>query len=734
MGGILAMLVLATVGSGADPVRYALSDVRVMYLYDQPDDIDWGSIYYLNDQHGCRVDLVTLRSGAATAEGITRIESVKLAVHRCVVSDTTPAGYDSLMALIYGDRPPDIVIFGDVGGQDLYRGLRVSLLARTLDSSALFNIRKLYQLATAPRDSGDDRSSVQLNPHEKYEQYRQRIKDEVPRLLPNAGIEWYTPPSLIRYALVNRHRSLTGADADFISGLQTWQFPGILEACLAEGAVKEAYLRRTKTIVSYLASARNGTEQIRAEALVEAYEEMLALAHQVKANRALIERPGIVSYIDELASEVTSALMQELGIRWNGKIIVRDSPDGPRVKFVASLSAEGAASVHLAQVRFLPYWDSTAVMLDSTVHTVSAHQTFVQEYLVEVDRTHLEAEKPESLLFVADVTTGDLTFPFSTALPIWETPDLSVTFQPGYYFIPPVAQLNIDKVVASMHWQAVIAKPTYYRGTVTVNLETPKGMFAGAYQARMPLERGRARQSFSIPFSVSNLFELGIQHAAISVSLGGRVVAADTGRIRVAACQIADTIKIGFLPDSTGALEDILRMTGAGFQPLTDRALTTADLDAYNVIVIGSGAFRDFPSLRASRGRFEDYVRGGGSLVILGQPPDWPQGILPVELSPALEALTAGDVRENQSGATLLTAPYRISQQGLLEGLVKSRPMAAAVITPGERLFMSQSGAALLAISPLGSGQIMYCGFPLTEMIAELNIDAIHLFANLLNY
>jgi hypothetical protein len=37
-------------------------------------------------------------------------------------------------------------------------------------------------------------------------------------------------------------------------------------------------------------------------------------------------------------------------------------------------------------------------------------------------------------------------------------------------------------------------------------------------------------------------------------------------------------------------------------------------------------------------------------------------------------------------------------------------------------------------VTRIGEGQVIYCGLPLVEMISELNIEAIHLLANLLNY
>jgi hypothetical protein len=52
----------------------------------------------------------------------------------------------------------------------------------------------------------------------------------------------------------------------------------------------------------------------------------------------------------------------------------------------------------------------------------------------------------------------------------------------------------------------------------------------------------------------------------------------------------------------------------------------------------------------------------------------------------------------------------------------------------GIKGWVCPSEATLLSVSRLGDGQIIDCGFPLLKMISELNIDAIHLPANILNY
>ena len=75
---------------------------------------------------------------------------------------------------------------------------------------------------------------------------------------------------------------------------------------------------------------------------------------------------------------------------------------------------------------------------------------------------------------------GAVPMSVTSAVPIWEKPDLQIEFHPGFFFVPPVARLEVDKVVSAMNWKAVITKPRYYYGTVALNLETPRGAFAGA--------------------------------------------------------------------------------------------------------------------------------------------------------------------------------------------------------------------------------------------------------------
>ena len=58
---VLFSLVAGKSAVANDLVKYAVCDIEVLYLYDDVKDIDWPTIYYLNENFGCRVDLLTLQ-------------------------------------------------------------------------------------------------------------------------------------------------------------------------------------------------------------------------------------------------------------------------------------------------------------------------------------------------------------------------------------------------------------------------------------------------------------------------------------------------------------------------------------------------------------------------------------------------------------------------------------------------------------------------------------------------
>ncbi|MFQ5499724.1 MAG: hypothetical protein ACE5FH_08630 [Candidatus Zixiibacteriota bacterium] len=721
-------------GLAIDPVGYAVSDVRVLYVFTDAEAIDWPTLYYLNNDFGCRVDLLKLSERAGRRHTVREVAGRELFLHDYAVSIDDPQAVEKLADDLFVDRRPDMIIFSNDAESRPATGLRDLLLSLPPDSSRLFDILKIYERSPAEPDPFDSGSGVVLNGRELSRRFRDRMEVEIPKLY-----DWYQwndtrYPRLTRYRLLRTRLTAQVPGASFVSGIQTNRLLELIERLYAAGPLRQTQQRQARLFHSAFGTSRSREGKERFTLIASGFRELTALASDSSMSRRIDSIPEYRRYLTRLLKRSEQAALEAAGIQWDGKVLYRDSPHGPRLKFRVAVSVNGPQEVELSDIMYMPYWDSVAVPIDTTHRIIAPHQSYVREYLIGIDKDRLERNRPDSIEFSARIMYSLIPLDVRSVLPIREVPDLKIRFEPHAHFVQPMARLDIDRVVSSLSLKAVITKPMDFAGTAHVNLGTPHGMFAGAYRQEVELEKGVHREVIRVPFTLSNLFELGTQQYSISLSVDGQLAAADTGLIRIAACHIDDTRQIGFLHDSSGALEDILRMTDAAFRPLTARTLEIGDLNSYQVIVFGSNSFRSFANLRSVRDSFEKYLRQGGSIVILPQGEDWPEGVVPISLATSFELVAKAAITNRLPQARILNNPYRVSQKNLLSAFYRSREVYSAAVAPAEKVFVTSSGGSLLSVSRIGDGQIIYCGFPILEMMSRLDIDAIHLFANLLNY
>ncbi|MEW5992885.1 MAG: hypothetical protein AB1744_00625 [Candidatus Zixiibacteriota bacterium] len=740
--GALAAIALAVVltaitvssSPAADPVTYALCDVRVLYLTDRIETVDWPTLYYLNHEHGCRIDVAVIRPGERYRHIDRTVPHRHIRWHQFTLPPGDSGSADSLPASLLSERYPDIILIDAPPAEGPLRHVTERLKDLPHDPSRIFNVLKLFEREDAETAADRKAPRLVLNGTELLARYRVRMEREIPSLTPSFDPDELATEKLLVYRLVSDNTGSRADGADFLSGMDRLRLIPLLQMYLSSGPRKEALIHSAEDFVAYYDAAGQAFGREKVERIIEGYRELRNLADYRDFGDTLTSMVDFHPYLEDLAARAQHAALEAVGLIWEGKVVRRDSPHGPRLKFRVALSVNGPREIEITQVRFHPYWDTGAVVLDSADKIIGPHQSLVREYFIDVKRTHLESHRADTLLFAVDVAYGQVPLTLTSLMPAWEAPELDVRFEPDFYFVPPLPELDVDKVVSSMMLKAIVTKPYTFAGSVQLDLETPRGLFAGAYRQELDLEHGSVLETVRIPFSISRLFELGIQQLPVELSNEGEVVAADTAYVRIAACDIDDRIQIGILPDTAGRLEDILRMTDAAFQPLTDRALLTADLNAFDVIIVGSGAFRAYPSFRPVKDRFKEFVRLGGSLVVLPQPEDWPDGALPVALTTTIEIIGRSDITNRIPEARILSHPYTISDNNLLASLEAPREVSSAVVSPAERVYICPNGATLLSVSRLGSGQIIYCGLPLLEMISRLEIDAIHLLANILNY
>jgi hypothetical protein len=708
--------------------------VRVLYVYDDAETIDWPSLYYLNDEYGCRIDLLRF-DDHPTFHGRTReITDRQIFAHEYWLDTEDTLAWEKLTAELFAQRRPDVVILGDVAGRDSHEGFVRYLVDLPPLYSSPFNIEKIYARSFDRSDSLLGVKWVNLSSRELASRYRERMDREVPQLFAWFSTDQLDTDRLARYRLIHRRLETQQPDVDFLSGIETLRLVSLLDAALPDGAMKRTYVRNANRYVEHFRSAGLAAGAARVDYMTEGYRYLSSLDEPLRIDAGGDPLAEHRPYFHNLLDLAERATLQAVGLEWDSRVDLRDSPHGPRVKLTLAFSVEGPREVTVTRVQYQPYWDSAAVALDTMPRRVGPHQSFVREYLVDIAPEYLQTREASSLAFEVTLKSGNTPLTMTENLSLWEIPGLSVTFEPPYHFVPPVARLEVDRIISSMAWNVRITKPRDFDRTVHLSLETPRGVFAGAYRQDVDLTAGNTGEMIRIPFSVTQLFELGTQHAVVSLSLDDRPAAADTGLIRIASCNIGDTVRIGFLPDTAGALEDILRMTNATHRPLTERTLQVGNLAAYDVILIGSGALRNYPSFRGLRDRLEEYIRWGGSLVVFGQGYDWPDKALPFALVPSLEEVEREDIRHLIDPARILNVIYPIKVNELLSFFENRRRVAAAVLRPSETVLATETGAGLLSVARLGEGQVIYCGLPLTDMIARLNLEAIHLFANIMNY
>lgn len=733
---VATLLQPAPVSAGGDAefMKYALSDVRAWYVYDASAEIDWPTVYYLNDNYGCRVDIIALTTDPFFPVSNRSLPDRQLFVHTVFVDTMQTVRWHQALSDGLLERNPDIVIIAGNLESAVLSGFRAFVSSYHPSSDNLFSVSKIYAAAGGTTAAAGS-PSVNLNSRALGQTYHERMSVEIPLLMPDIAVSDNRNRVPVHYQLIERNISSSQAETDFFSGMKTFRLNDLLDSLFADGPMKETMRAGAGNYQGYMMEAEKADDRSSTvENALTAYRELLPVSRYRSHTTALPANPPLERYLARLEKRAEKAISHAAGLYWDGRATLRDSPHGPRLKFTASLSNAGTVPIELASIKFLPYWSGEAIDLQTESRIIDPGQSYVREYLIDAEPSRFEASQPESLTFATTLVLAEIPFEMYTSLPVNESLPLSIRFDPDYFFVDPSARTDVDRVVESLNWKAIITKPSSYDGLVHITLETPRGMFAGAYRQDIMLEEGVRQETLEIPFTLSRLFEMGLQSQTIRMTADGVTLAADTGWIRAVACKMPQSLSIAFLPDTSGALEDVLRMSGATHRPLTERTLQVGDLYGYNVIVLGSGCFRKQPNLRQYKDRFEQFVRGGGSLVVMGQPEDWPIGALPVSFVSTPQKLMREDISSLLRFANVLSKPYQINLSDLLAWYDELRPAAPADIAPSERVLVTPEGSTLLSVSRFGEGQIIYCGLPLTDMVADLNIEAIHLFSNLMNY
>ena len=204
--------------------------------------------------------------------------------------------------------------------------------------------------------------------------------------------------------------------------------------------------------------------------------------------------------------------------------------------------------------------------------------------------------------------------------------------------------------------------------------------------------------------------------------------------------KLAVGLRVGYVMGSGDTVPAALEGLGIQAHLLTDAELTSGDLSAWNVIVVGIRAYSVRPALTTAQPRLNEFVQNGGTLLVQYQSGDFPAPLrVTLGRSPERVVDEEAPVKLLEPSNALLTTPNAITAADF-NGWVEERGHSFAeswdkgftALTETADPVQDPQRGGLLVAHP-GKGTYIYTSYALYRQLPELVPGAYRLLANLLS-
>jgi LmbE family N-acetylglucosaminyl deacetylase len=211
-------------------------------------------------------------------------------------------------------------------------------------------------------------------------------------------------------------------------------------------------------------------------------------------------------------------------------------------------------------------------------------------------------------------------------------------------------------------------------------------------------------------------------------------------RTRKVDVRLAPALRIGYVMGTGDLVPDAIEGLGSTPHLLSSDEISSSDLSAWNVIVIGIRAYSARPELAAAQPRLEEFVRRGGTLIVQYQSSNFPAP-LPLAMGRMPERVVdeAASVKLLDPSNRLLSWPNLITPADFDDWVEERGHSFLDTWDPGYTALTQTADAGqdpqrggLLVTHP-GKGTYIYVAYALYRQLPELVPGAYRILANLLS-
>ncbi|MFH1701164.1 MAG: hypothetical protein ABIE07_11315 [Candidatus Zixiibacteriota bacterium] len=733
-----ALLVLVLGNARADDltrkIRAAESDLTVFCPVIDAEYIQWSALLYLNQQYGAEIYIGILHPSAYfDCKEITSSDGqFHLAYIGYPSVDYDSMLVDSVCDALFAGGYPDMAIFGAAGAAD---SAFITYMLRDMkqkahdDSLALSYLNRIF--IRTDKNSG----GIVFNDAEIYDGLKDRANSLNLTFSPDGPLE-YKPERFRWYYLLDvKEINSIETKGDFLSVIDIFRLPQIISQNVIAGPERENLLNRLNRFESYIRSSYNQrlSRSDRLRLLLNAYGEISRLVEMLDAGSGNLKWTRVPYRAKRVRYKTSLAVAQAVGINWSANLHSRNTPFGKTGKLVFDLEVAGPLPIELSYLKFLPE-GQTPVEIESIACVIAPHQKLHREYTIDLSGINLENEPEKEHRFAIAITVEGTPIELFVPYNEYANEEISLAWLPDYAIISPFIDNDINSLSQPFDWQLLITKPYQSELRAQLSIDNPDDIIVGSYEKNIVISAGVTSQLIDIHLTAGRSIGNGERKIGARLVSNGNTISSTSADARIIRFDVSPVRDIAFVPDRTGQLEDFLRMVNVSGFAFTPHSISRATLEAYDMLIIGTDADEEYiNALRKSSGRLRRFARDGGEILILGQSFGWPHDIFDFMICTSENVGSVPLVIKNKDHK-LLNGPYAIGGNRLAETAPEMSRSWSAILGAGDEIIAAGELGSYLQVTKIGEGHVIFCGLPLLDMVSKLDVDAIHLLANILNF